>query len=140
MKRTVYLHNIKLISLALMLALLAACAGSASKQQSIEDRVNAYLQLVLAGDHAGAYEYLSPGYRSSVSLNQYQRAQLLKKVKWTDASYIESDCTETLCKVSISIKYTVYGAVPGVKSFDSSQQVQESWVLADGSWYLVPEI
>ncbi len=137
MKRTAYLQTIKPIALALALALLAGCATSTTKKSSIENRVNEYWQLVLAGDYAGAYEYLSPGYRSSVSSNQYQKSILLQKVKWEEAEYIESDCTEVACKVTISLKYTVYGAVPGVKSFTSSQEVQESWVLADGTWYLV---
>jgi hypothetical protein len=33
----------------------------------------------------------------------------------------------------------LYGALPGVKSFDSTQVIQESWVLVDNRWYLVPD-
>jgi hypothetical protein len=85
------------------------------------------------------YEFLSPGFRSSVSSVQYQRSILLRKVKWSGARYIESECTETTCKVKISLDYIVYGVVPGVESFEGTQQIEESWVQVDGNWYIVPK-
>ena len=94
---------------------------------------------LLSDDLAGAYEYLSPGFRSSVSSLQYQRSLLLKRVSWAGARYIESECAETICKVSISLDYALYGALPGVKSFEGTQVIEESWLLIDGHWYLIPE-
>ena len=119
--------------------LLSACATTIPPERTIEERVTARWDTVLSDDFAGAYEYLSPGYRSSVSSVQYQRSLLLSKVKWNEAQYIESDCADTTCKVKISLKYTVYGGVPGVKSFNGTQAIDESWVLVDGNWYLVPD-
>lgn len=94
---------------------------------------------LLSGDLAAAYEYLSPGFRSSVSSLQYQRSILLKKVKWTSAEIIESKCEETICNVEILLGFTVYGALPGVSKFEDTEQIYETWVLVDGKWYLVPE-
>ncbi len=94
---------------------------------------------LLSDDYAAAYEYLSPAYRSSVSLKQYQRFLLLMKVKWDKARYIESDCTETICKVTISLDYTAFGAVPGVSSFNATQKIEENWLRSGGHWYVVPE-
>ena len=48
-------------------------------------------------------------------------------------------CEETTCNVKISLDFTIYGAVPGVNSLDSKQVIEESWVLVDGRWYLVPK-
>ncbi|MCW8925429.1 MAG: hypothetical protein OQJ84_04155, partial [Xanthomonadales bacterium] len=93
---------------------------------------------LLSGDLAAAYEYLSPGYRSSVSLLQYQRLILLKKVKWTSAEYIESDCEENSCNVKIMLGFTVYGALPGMRTFTDTQDIEESWVRVEGQWYYVP--
>ena len=81
-----------LVAVALTLA-LAACATT-PKTPPLEQRVNEYLQLVLAEDYAAAYEYLSPGMRSSVSSVAYQRNMLLRKVSWSSAEYIESECSE----------------------------------------------
>ena len=94
--------------------------------------------VLLSGDITGAYEYLSPGYRSSVTSLQYQRSVLLNRIKWTGAKYISSECQKATCSVKIKIDYTLYGALPGVKSFDSTQNIEESWVLSAGEWYFVP--
>ena len=132
------LRKLLLMALGCSALLLSACATTSQKTDDIEARATQRWNLVLTGDLAGAYEYLSPGYRSSVSSEQYQRSILLNKVKWKDARYIESNCTETVCKVKISIDYALYGALPGVKSFEGTQAVEESWVLSDGNWYFVP--
>lgn len=131
-------RSISLLLLSVTTLLLSACATTIAPEKTLEERVKARWDTVLGGDYAGAYEYLSPGYRSSVSSVQYQRSLLLSKVKWNEAQYIESDCTETTCKVKISLKYTVYGGVPGIKSFNGRQMIDESWVLVDSNWYLVP--
>jgi len=121
------------------LLLLSGCATSVSKESQIEERATARWDALLSGDVVTAYEYLSPGYRSSVSLNQYQRSMLLRQVGWTNASYKGSECTEVSCKVKISLNYVVRGAIPGVKEFKGTQNVAESWVSVDGVWYLVPD-
>lgn len=121
------------------LLLLSACATTTHTENSIEKRATARWDTLLNGDLAGAYEFLSPGFRSSVPSMQYQRSILLKRVKWTAARYIESDCTETICKVKISLDYTLYGALPGVKSFNGTETIEESWIRVDGNWYFVPD-
>jgi hypothetical protein len=121
-----------------VLLMLSACAPQ-NKQSTIEERVNARWDALLAGNLAGAYEYLSPGYRSSVSSLQYQRKVLLQQIKYTSAKYVSSKCEKTTCNVTVLVGFTVYGALPGVKSFDGSRNIDESWVLVDGNWYVVPE-
>ena len=127
--------RVGLVGLVCSLLLLSAC----EKSESIEERATARWDVLLSGDMTSAYEYLSPGYRSSVSLEQYQRSLLVRQVNWTKANYIESECLEDSCKVWISIDYSVRGALPGVKEFKGVQKIVESWVRVDGVWYLVPE-
>lgn len=131
--------NAYLLMLSCSLFLLSACATTRSTETIVEERAMARWQALLTDDLEGAYGYLSPGFRSSVSSMQYQRSILRRQVRWTDARYIESECSDTSCKVSISVDFTVYGALPGVNSFESTQRVEESWVLVDRNWYLVPE-
>ena len=126
-------------TLCCCLLLLSACASPERTERDIEGRAMERWDTLLADDLDGAYQFLSPGYRSSVSSVQYQRAILLNKVKWTGARYIESDCTETTCKVKISLDYALYGVLPGVNSFEGTQTVEESWVLTEGIWYFVPD-
>lgn len=131
--------SLKIALVVCGLLLLSACAAPAIKQSTIEERVNARWNALLTGDLAGAYEYLSPGYRSSVSSLQYQRMMLLQQIKYTSAKYVSSECEQTTCNVKVFVGFTVYGAVPGVKSFDGTRNIDESWVLVDGNWYMVPE-
>ena len=120
------------------LLLLSACATTARTENVIEERAMARWEAVLSGDFAAAYEYLSPGYRSSVSAAQYERSILQKRIKWVSARYIKSECTETSCKVKISIGYTASNALAGVKIFHGAGDIEESWLRLDGHWYLVP--
>jgi len=121
------------------LLLLSACVTTTRSEDNIEKRAMGRWDALLSEDVEAAYEYLSPGYRSSVSLAQYYRTLSLTKVRWTGANYIESDCEETVCNVKISLDFTIYGALPGVKSFESKQTIKESWVQVNDSWYLVPK-
>ena len=104
----------------------------------IEQRATERWTKLLSGDIAGAYEYLSPGFRSGVSSAQYQRAVLLKRVRWTGAKYKSSECTENMCEVKFLLSFNVAGGLPGVKSYDGQKDIVESWILSDGTWYLVP--
>jgi hypothetical protein len=119
--------------------LLAACAATQkSPEEVVETRAAQRLSAMLAEDYATDYEFLSPGYRSGVTLAQHQRDMALRKVRWTDASVAGSECSGDVCKVRISIKYEVYGAVPGMSRFESLGAAEEDWIYTAGDWYLVP--
>ena len=138
MKKLPITKYMNLMGLMFSLVLLSACATPVSKENQIEKRVTERWDTIFSGDLASTYGFLSPGYRSSVSSTQYQRAILTQKVKWTSAKYVDSACEETACVVRVSVGFTVYGALPGVKSFEGTQILDESWVLVDGQWYFVP--
>jgi hypothetical protein len=127
--------------LPLMAALLvlAGCAGMGKPpEEVVRERAQERLDYLLAKDSAAAYEYLSPGYRSGFSLEDYQRKLLTQRTQWTGATVGKSDCSEDTCKVRIVIEYTVVGAVPGVTRFDSKGASQEDWIKVSGEWYMVP--
>lgn len=119
--------------------LLAACATTGdSPEGAVAERAQARWDTLLAEDIEGAYAYLSPGYRSGYSLLDYYRKLGSMRVKWTDAQVKESNCSESSCKIQISVDYVAYGAVPGVQAFPSTTLVEEDWVQAGGEWYLLP--
>jgi hypothetical protein len=140
MKVTVKAPRLNLgLAAGLSLSVLAGCATTMPAQQVVEKRAMARWDALIKRDYAEAYKYLSPGFRSGVSVERYQKSFIYKKVKWTSAKFIESKCEETTCKVRISLGYAVNGAVPGVKTFSSSEPIEESWVRSGGSWYILPE-
>lgn len=128
----------KPLALFCIVTLLSGCAATVKKTETIEDRVNGRWAALLAKEIETAYNYLTPGYRSSVSLQQYERALENQAVKWTSAEYIKSECEESTCKVKVQVGYTVYGALPGVKSYSTKNYADETWILVDGQWYMVP--
>ena len=119
--------------------LLAGCATSAKQEDEIATRAQARWDLLLADDYAAAYEYLSPGYRSSVTSVQYQRKLLLQKVRWNGARYLEHECQEDVCNVRISLDFLLIQAVPGVNRYEGTQTIEEDWIRADGTWWYVPK-
>jgi hypothetical protein len=124
---------------ASLILLLTACATTGDVEQSVSERAMARWDALITGDHSAAYGYLSPAYRSSVSSVQYQRQILLQKVRWTGAELIDSNCLESTCKVRISLDFSLIGALPGVRRYNGSQEIEESWVKTDGQWWYVPE-
>jgi len=127
------------VSIFLCSLLLSACATTAPQSEGIEQRAQARWDAVLSDDLLAAYEFLSPGFRSGVTASQYQRYIMGKQVEWTGARYVKSDCLESTCKVTISLDYAILGALPGVKRFDATKDIEESWLMVDKVWYLVPE-
>jgi hypothetical protein len=117
--------------------LLTACAGM-GQRGGIDERAQSRWDTLLGGDLAGAYEFLSPGYRSSMATLDYQRNVLLKRVKWESASVQESTCGEDTCSVKVDVNFSVRGALPGVPKFESHQVLTENWVRSDAQWWYVP--
>ena len=128
--------------LCIMMALmLAACATAPtdSRPQLINERAQQRWDDLISGDIERAYGYISPGYRSSVSLEQYTTRIRSSRVNWTKATYNDSDCLDSSCKVSIKLDYSLIRALPGVPRYDGSQAITENWLLLDGSWWFVPD-
>lgn len=131
--------GLRATALGVVTLALAACATVSQPPEAVvTERAQERLDALIAQDYAAAYEYLSPGYRSGVSLNDYTRRMLSRRMQWTNATVGESDCSEDACKLRISIDYEIFGAVPGVSRFKSKAAASEDWVRLDGTWYLVP--
>lgn len=121
------------------LVALAGChkePGEVVKQRAIE-RWDA-----LVNHHAvKAYEYLSPGYRSTHSLEQYVAFVATAKLQWKSASVDELQCEAEVC----TVKLTVHSVIPGAvihapRDIQHEAPVSEKWVLSEGQWYFLPDV
>ena len=139
MSRCLSLTAISRACCLVLASLLCACATTPVMPENISDRAQARWDTLLSGDLDGAYQYLSPGFRSSVSLDQYKRKIQTQRVMWTGAKYIDSECLDSSCKVKISLGYSLVGALPGVPRYDGTQQIEENWIKHNGKWWLVPK-
>lgn len=125
---------------ALAILLSAGCASTAPRtaEEAVTQRAQERLDLYLEGNFAEAYEYLSPGYRSGVSRLEYQRQVTAQPFNWTSARVVASECSESSCKLKISVGIVVYGALPGVPRYETTTAITENWIKSGRTWYFVP--
>ncbi|MBK6435978.1 MAG: hypothetical protein IPF83_09000 [Rhodanobacteraceae bacterium] len=154
--------NQRLLAVVAAIALLSGCASApASKTEAtdaaaapivndaaaisedpkapIERRVTDRWKLLVAGDAARAYTYLTPGYRSTATPSQYAEWLKSRQIKWTAGKYMDRQCDDaTTCAVSVQIMAeTKLPGIPGVQQ--ASSVIEEKWLQFDGVWYHLPK-
>jgi len=131
--------HFRLFLLATMLTLVSACANTAKQDQDIKQRAQARWDALVAGDYDTAYNYYSPGYRSSTSRVDFEIAMRVRRVRWTSAEVLESSCTADVCSVETKLGYKVARPVPGISEWKNATDITERWVRTDGQWWFLPE-
>jgi len=133
-----------LLALALTLAALAlvACAttGSpAARDKLVQERAQARWDALLARDFATAYDFASPGYRSSASVADFEIGFRSRRVQYVSAEFQGLDCEEAACTVHIFVGYKVDKPMTGVPEWKSTSVIEERWIHTGGNWWFVPE-
>lgn len=123
--------------------LLAACASTPKPSdetglEALERRVMARWQHLIAGETLQAYEYLTPGYRSTRTPESYIRTVRSPAISWTSASWRDATCsTPDSCLVDLLLSYSV--RIPNAGQRPGFRAIQERWLNVDGQWYHLPE-
>jgi hypothetical protein len=128
-----------MLALALLVAACAGTGGGPSDEQRVGKRAQERWDLVLAGDLAAAYGFLSPAQRSATSSLDYQRSVLQSRIRWKEARLDSAECGLETCEVRVSLDMTIVSPVPGVTAYDIEQIVTEQWVKAENEWWFVPQ-
>jgi len=126
----------------LMVSLLAlsACATSpAARDKDIQERAEARWEALLARDYATSYAYLSPGYRSTTSVTDFEIGVRARRVQYISAEYKAHSCDETVCMVQMLVGYRVVRPVAGVPEWKSTSLLEERWIYTNGEWWFLPE-
>ena len=119
-------------------ALLSACATVGGltadspadvKREAVAERAKARWQRLIAGDLAGAYAYLSPATRATLSVDAYRarhKVGMYRSVKIDDVNCEGEVCT---VKLSLTYDYKRYKAV--------TTPLTERWVISQGqAWFV----
>ena len=138
-------HAARLLAPLAVLALAACAAGGGARTSSskpediVQQRAVERWQFMIDGKFAEAYAYLSPGFRSTRSQDDYVRSMSGRVVKWLAVKPYESHCEESRCTVTVTVEFEA--VIPGSLGAKSGapQQIVETWILSDRRWYLVPE-
>jgi len=128
-----------LVLLAVMLLSACATTTTATREDIVKERAQARWDALLARDYASAYEYYSPGYRSTASVVDFEISVRMRRIGYTSAEYQEQSCDENTCTVAFNVGYRVGTPVPGVGVWDGYQTVNDQWIKTGGEWWYLPE-
>lgn len=133
-----------------MLALagtLVACAG----QPKIKDAVPAEEMVARRSAERWAYlierkpelawDYLTPGYRSTNDVEQYAAQMKNRPVQWQSAEVGEVACDEekSSCFVKVQVGFKIRASLRMVGEVAAQSEVGERWLKSGDAWYFLPE-
>ncbi len=110
---------------------LAGCAAISvdstpeAKSKFVAERAEARWQLLIKGDVAGAYEFLSAGSKAATSLEVYKSR--IKPGMWREAKVEKVDCEREVCKVLLRITYDAK-RMKGIQT-----PLLETWIIENGT-------
>lgn len=130
--------------------LLSGCAATGTKSdghavaaegevpQALQRRAVERWELLIAGDMDKAYEYLTPGYRQTRSLERYKAGARNAALTWKEAKWHRGDCVgPDSCTAVILLTYSV--KMPGAGSVPGIRPLEERWIRSRGEWYHLPD-
>jgi len=128
--------------LLLVAACLGACAagGAQTRQaQTPSERATERWQAIIAGNHALAYDYLTPGMRSAKTREAYVAEAAIKPVRYLAAKPFGESCETDACMVNLELEYEVAIPLAGVGKQRLPAYLDERWIRLDGRWYFLPD-
>lgn len=127
-------------ALAALLALFAGCTTGAVKHDTgttVEQRAVQRWNYLIAHEAGKAWDYLSPGYRKTITHEAYAATMNNRPVKWESVKYDTESCTDDRCVVTLYVGYSL--PIRGIQGpVESGSPQQETWIRVDGSWYFLP--
>lgn len=126
---------------ALVASLLAltGCAADKADPANIDRRSVERWNYLIAHEAEKAYDYLSPGFRSTKTREDYAAAMNNRPLQWKAVKFNSKTCEEDRCTVLLDITYEVKLPLATGKTTESTSTQKETWILVDGEWCLLPK-
>ena len=123
-------------------ATLAACSSSGGSRKDegavVEARALERWNLLIAHQAEKAYDYLSPGFRQTVTREKYAEQKNDVAVRWKAAPVSGHHCDGDSFTVEVMIDTQVQR--PGIcRTAPTTLPAEERWVKVDRSWYYLPD-
>ena len=126
-------------ALAAALMTIAGCHKqdpAAIVQQRAVERWN----LLIESHPVKAYEYLSPGYRTTHTLDQYVAYVATARLRWKSAKVVQQQCEAEVCTVHLIVESTVPATLANApRDLQLQTPLTEQWISSDGQWYFLPD-
>ena len=143
--KTRKLYLVRLCTLFLPLA-LAACGGGGSvkappaNDSVLEKRSVERWNLLIAHKAEKAYDYLSPGTRSTETREKYASDMNNRPVHWQSVTYVDRKCDDPdACTLQLQASFSVNMSARMGQDVQSATLVWERWIRVGGQWYYLPE-
>ena len=127
----------KLAGACALLLALTGCVDKANPD-NVDTRSVERWTFLIAHQAEKAYDYLSPGSRSTQTRETYATAMNSRPVQWTDAKFKSKECDAERCKVEVDVTYSLTMPGLGGKAAGGTRTQSEIWLLVDGEWFFLP--
>jgi hypothetical protein len=124
------------IACGLLLA-LAGCVDKANPD-TIDTRAVERWNYLIAHQAEKAYDYLSPGFRTTQDLDTYASAMNSRPVQWKAVTFKDKECDVERCKVHLDVTYSLIMPGTGGAPVEGTRTQTETWLLVDGEWFFLP--
>lgn len=120
-----------------LLFALGGCVDKANPD-TVDTRSVERWNHLIAHQAEKAYDYLSPGFRTTQTREAYANSMNSRPVQWTGAKFKSKECDAERCKVHVDVTYSL--SVPGIggQAVGGTRTQTEVWLLVDGAWYFLP--
>jgi hypothetical protein len=98
--------------------------------QEVSERAQKRWELVMKGQMEGAYAYLSPASRETITLDAFRKRTAAGRW-WRKIQLGKVDCRVDTCQVTMILEYDLF-EIKGLKA-----SVEETWINDGGAWWLV---
>ncbi len=117
-----------------------AKAAEGTAEKVVLQRAQERWALLVAGELAKAWEYFSPGYRSTMPREVWAANMTGRPVRWNKAQATEVTCParEAYCDVTVQVDYVTTSGLPQIGDIAATAPVFERWIQVGGAWHFVP--
>ena len=125
-----------------LVALAAATAGCQKQDPAsvVQRRATERWNLLVSHEPIKAYDYLSPGYRATHTLDQYVAFIATTRMHWKSATIDSQKCDPESCAVNLTVKSVIPGQIVNAPhDVEHEAPVTEHWILSEGQWYFLPD-
>ncbi|MBS0571400.1 MAG: hypothetical protein JSS28_12375 [Proteobacteria bacterium] len=121
---------------------VAGCAGMVRKDEDasvIREKAVQRWDYLIAKKADKAYDFLSPGYRTTITRENYAAGMNNRPVTWEAVQFADQNCDADLCTVHLKLKYKVLVNLHGIRNIQGDSPLTERWIKESGRWYFLPD-
>ena len=134
---TKFIKSLAVLASTALLLSLVGCADKANPD-NVDRRSVERWNFLIAHQAEKAYDYLTPGFRTTQTRDVYATAMNSRPLQWKSVKFKRKECDADRCKVDVDVSYSLN--MPGVtgKPVESNSIQSETWILVKGEWYFLP--